>query len=149
VDTSGVVRAYLIAPADAGIAHVTATAAGVTRSDSLTYVSAPATGVQLIPDQPGLQSGAGHTVGLTAVLVRPTGSPSPGYTLRFAAVDSSRTHKIGLFNVDVVTAGSASVRVQFTVGDTNYIAPAYLSVTATRGTQAPLVATATLLIGKP
>jgi hypothetical protein len=149
VDASNVARAYLVAPADAGIAHVTATAAGITRADSLTYVSAPATAVQLIPDEPGLQSGAGHSVGVTALLVRPTGAPSPGYTLHFAAMDSSKTHKLGQFNVDVVTAASSSVTVRFTAGDTNYVAPAYLTVTATRGALPPLVATATLLIGKP
>ena len=149
-DSTGLVKAQLQAPADSGLALITASALGVTRSQSITYVQAPPTLAQIVPATPVLSissvTGNAVAVVVSVTLLRPTGSPSPGWFVHLAAVDALG-HVHGSFNADSLEAVGDSVKFNYVASDKTFFGNIYLSAAASRGsTSKPLQGTATLTV---
>jgi hypothetical protein len=146
VDASGHARVQLRAPSDTARSDVTATAAGITRSVTVTWLPAPATVVQVQPQSPVLSTGSSHTMTLNVTLLRSIGTPSPGSLVFFKAVDTLG-QTLGRFSVDSLIATTPAISVSYTAGDGTYLGPVTLRVRAARGSQS-VTGTGSVLITK-
>jgi len=133
VNDSGLAYAQVRAPAEESSGLISATAAGVTQYAAITFVAAPPTRVQLTTSDFVLKAGPGNTVTLTAQLLRPTGTPSPGDTVTFSAVAGAASSDVGQFIPKTVVSTSNTVTTRFSVADTSFRGPVTAQVTVTRG----------------
>jgi hypothetical protein len=146
VDAFGHARVQLRAPSDTSRSDIVATAAGITRSLSITWLPAPATVVQVQPPAPVLSTGSTHTLTLGVTLLRSVGTPSPGSVVFFKAVDTLG-QTVGRFSADSLIATTPAVSVSYTAGDGTYLGPVTFRVRAARAGQS-ITGTGSVLITK-
>ncbi len=116
VDTAGFAFAELRAPNVESTGRVSATAANITQYASVAFAAAPPTRVQLTTTDFELKSGSASSVVLTAQLLRPTGTPSPGDTVVFSATSDSVAGPFGEFIPGTIVATSPTVTSRFSAG---------------------------------
>lgn len=115
VDSSGKARALLRAPQDAAVINVTAVAGGVARTQSIVFVPALPTWLNVTASPVVVAPTAGSGSDVTATFVRERGAVSPGGFMRFAVTSPSNGQVSARVSVDSMIAGSQSAGTRLIV----------------------------------
>lgn len=133
--------AELRAPAQVGTAYLRLSGSGATYDDSVSFVTAPPSRIDVDATQFHLQAGVRNAVTVTATLRRASGRPTAGQRLRFEARLPDGT-AFGQFSTPAPSSAEGIVTARFTAGDVSYRGPftihAVLESASTPVASAPL-----------
>lgn len=119
--------AELRAPSRTGTARIRLTVAGVIREDSVRFVAAPPTRIDVDAAKFALSAGIRNETTVTAILRRVPGKVPPGASVVFTARRGDTGQEIGWFSTAPPSDANGIVTVRFSAGDTSYRGPAIIT----------------------